>query len=215
MKSWKILILTSVLSIGFILPSCQNDNDGVNCGGTPQPFFNIIGISDAGFYDDSNQEFATNTTTSLSGLAYLSLRFSLDYHAMVLPEKEWDFSFFQTLNACSPIFGWEGSKDEELVNFSIITLNDFDENHLSGDTINDLFDFFRSYSDGAGLQEGDPKPLPEFLTNQTGTIQFEELHLQLKQAPVIEEEVRLKIVVELSTEEIYEVEMEAVNVLPD
>lgn len=220
MKNWKTFIFTLILAIGFIVPSCQpDDDDGTSCDGlVPLPFFDIQGF-DIGFYTEelpiNDNLIGVGETVRLDNFQNFFFSFSLNYHALNLSPQKANFSFIPTMNACSPIFGDQGSKEEELLNFSIITLNDFDENHLAGDTINDLFDHIKSYSESWTLETEEIQPLEDFLDNLTGTIQFEALHLQLKQAPTINEEFKVKVVVELSTGEIYEVEKEGIVVLPN
>jgi len=114
-------------------------------------------------------------------------------------------------NACSYIPGTKGSKEEALVDFSIITLNDFDADHLANSNINDLFNYYGGY---ISFFDAIPVPLTQFLDEQTGIIEEEDMVLELKKAPELNQEFKIKVVLELSTGEVYEYETEPIYITP-
>jgi len=127
-----------------------------------------------------------------------------------MPREKWSFSLMPTANACSVIPGTEGSKEEALVNFSITTLNDFDTEHLANSNINDLFD----YHGGFFKALDNPIPLTQFIDEQTENLEQEDMILELKKAPEMNPEFKIKILMELSTGEVYEVEAAPIIVIP-
>ena len=101
--------------------------------------------------------------------------------------------------ACTPLEpGDEGSKTEKLNSLNIITLNDFDVEHLANDTINDLFQ--------TKIHHADMIDLEEYLAQDTSLIKHQYLELHLKKAPELDHEFKVKVIVDLSTDETYEVE---------
>lgn len=202
MKNIRILLLTLLLSTGFLLPSCEKDS--TSCHGInfeDAPYFDIQGIDAFMYKDTLGLGFITTTDTiTFSGKVGLYLNYLAEYHAMVEPPKSTSFSLINSAWACIIDFGYAGSKTEKLVNLSIVTLNDFDEMHLANSSINDLLD----YNDIYYLEE--KMPLEDFLANQSENIMSETLLLQLKKAPELNREFRYKVMVELSTGEVYEAE---------
>jgi len=203
MKNIRILLLTLLLSTGFLLPSCEKDVtscDGVDVNAFR--YFDIQGI-DAFIYKDALgfELMTTIDTITFSGKVGLYLDYVAEYHAIVEPSKSTSFSLINSAWACSiPVGGYDGSKTEKLVNLSIVTLNDFDEMHLANSSINDLLDYDGTYDIGEKM------PLEDFLANQSENIMYEILTLQLKKAPELNREFRYKVMVELSTGEVYEAE---------
>lgn len=202
MKNFRIFILTLLLSTGFLLPSCEKNRD--SCHGVDfeaAQYFDIQGMN-AFMYEASLglDLIRAADTVVFSERVGLHLTYIVDYHAFVEPVKSTPFSLINTASACSVLAGYEGSKTEKLVNLSIITLNDFDSLHLANSSINDLLDY-----DGTFYQE-DKLPLADFLGEQTENIMYEALFLQLQKAPELNREFRYKVMVELSTGEMYEAE---------
>ncbi|MEL6254149.1 MAG: hypothetical protein AAFR87_19230, partial [Bacteroidota bacterium] len=88
----------------------------------------------------------------------------------------------------------------ELVNFQVLTLNDFDEDHKANDDINDLLQYQGNFL------ELDNSTLEDFLNASDGKIESEDMLLALTKAPELNPELKLKVIMELSTGEIYEAE---------
>lgn len=202
MKNIRILFLTLLLSIGFLLPSCEKD--GTSCDGVDSDaarYFDIQGIDAFMYKDTLGFDFITTTDTiTFSGKVGLYLDYVAEYHAMMKLPKSTSFSLINNAWACSIIAGYDGSKTEKLVNLSIVTLNDFDEMHLANSSINDLLDYDGTYN------LGDKMSLEDFLADQTENIMSETLLLQLKKVSELNREFKYKVIVELSTGEVYEAE---------
>ena len=56
--------------------------------------------------------------------------------------------------------------------------------------------------------------ITQFLEEQTGNLQGESMILELKKAPKLNQEFKVKVVVELSTGEVFEVESELIVITP-
>ena len=210
MKSAKITGLTLFLFIGFIVPSCDKvDDDGFDCDCSQYQYFDIRGLKDFSYRQDSllREEilpFDTVSFAEFSGGAILS--YFVEYHAFAEPKYEPSFSLIPTANACSCIGGYGGSKTEKFKSFTITTINDFDNEHPANSNINDLLI--------TNDQEGNYIPFDEFLNNQTGFIMQEWRVIKLKKAPVLNPEFNFKVRLELSTGEVYEKTAYPIYVMP-
>lgn len=212
MKNFKIITLTILLTTGFFLPSCDDEID--SCDGVDiasYQYFDIEGVEIQEYKSLNIQGVLhTSDTVALNDLDKIYIDYLVDYTASNTPRNNWSFSFMPTANACSILPGTKGSKEEALVDFTITTLNDFDTDHLANSNINDLFDYHGGYLDLLTT----PIPLTQFLNDLTGNLQEEDMILELKKAPEINSEFKIKVAMELSTGEEYEFEMEPIVVIP-
>lgn len=207
MKSIKKLLLITILSIGFVLPSCNKDHFGTSCDDVDfeaSRYFDIQGLTAFWYEADTLYNFnQINPTDSilLPELGGLFMEYEVEYHASTSNFTP-SFSLMSSALACSYLPGYDGSKTEKLTDLSIITLNDFDEEHLANSSLNDLIDFQGDY-----LFSQENSTLADYLLNQTENIKSQYLILQLNKAPTLDQEVRVKIVINLSTTERYEEEI--------
>lgn len=215
MKNLKIIGLIFFLMIGIGTPSCDKE-DADCCGGSGmnscdgvvfQNYFDIEGIGILAYTDFIQRtEIPPLATVTFDELDKVYIDYQVEYTTSVQSKNDWSFSLIPTANACSYVPGTKGSKEQGIVDFSIITLNDFDAEHLANTSINDLFDYF-----GSNWQPLENSiSLAQFLENQTGLIQEEGMFLNLKKAPELEEEFKVKVVMKLSTGEVFEVESEPI-----
>lgn len=213
MKNFKTIFLTLLLSIGFMLPSCEKEAIITGCEDMEDyRYFDIKGLAISYLEKDTLDSFKFLSedvdTIIFSDLAGIYVEYEVDYHANVAP-----FSFIGSMMACTFLAGYDGSKTEQLVDLSIITLNDFDDTHLANSSINDLI-----IVDGDWVVKNDtwvqetPSDLSDYLANQTGLIRNPYLRLALKKAPEINPELRFSIKVELSTGESYQEESRAIYI---
>jgi len=204
MKNIRILLLTLLLSTGFLLPSCEKEGTTTSCDGVDfeaARYFDIQGIDAFMYQDTLGFDFITTTDTiTFSSKVGLYLDYVAEYHAILEPPKATSFSLINNALACTYLASYDGSKMEKLVTLSIVTLNDFDDMHLANSSINDLLDYVGTYNLGEKMS------LEDFLANQSENIMYETLLLQLKKAPALNREFRYKVMVELSTGEVYEAE---------
>jgi len=207
MKQVKIL-LTLFLTIGFFFPSCiVSDDDDCNCGGSR--FFDVEGLEILSFKDDSRSSInLPGETISLATYGGLYIDYLARYHAQLTPKRDWSFSLMNTAYACSCIVGFDGSKEEELVSFSITTLNDFDNDHLAGSDIVDLFDVR-----GTFFSE-ENESLSDYLANMTGKLMQEDMLLMPTKVPELNAEVKVRVRMELSTGEVYEADSVPFTLVP-
>lgn len=198
MNNIKTTLLTVLFTIGFILPSCKKDFSGL-CGDVASfRYFDIKGLDVFAYQDDVDgfEIFDSVDTISFSENVGIFMQYQADYHAAILPAM----GLMNSAVACSVIGGYDGSKTEKLEDISIITLNDFDKDHLANSSIGDLLEV-----DLDGINE-DTLPLMDYLANQTENIKKQALKIRLKKAPELNQEFLFKIEVELSTGERYEAE---------
>jgi hypothetical protein len=190
----KIGFLTLLLTIGFSIQNC----DDCNCPPVDFPFFDVNGIE------------VNHSTTPASGDAIgdpvtfanyigISIKYIYTVVANQQPKKNqsnWDFSLMSSAYGCSCLYdGINGSKEEELEKVTIITLNDFDDDHLANDTINDLFVSSIGYL-----------PIDEYLAKDNEKISNLYEDFRLEKAPVLNKNFKAKVIIELSTGEVYEAE---------
>jgi len=172
-------------------------------------YFDIIAFTVSIHLDvPLNQEVPPNDTIRFDELDEIFINYEAEYHAF-RPQNNWSFSLMPMANACTVIPGTGGSKTERLINFSITTINDFDADHLADSNINDLFDYHGSWRNNYA-----PIPLSQFLDEQTGNLQEEDMVLELKKAPELNSEFQIKVVMELSTGEVYDFETEPIFITP-
>lgn len=202
MKSLKTTLLTLLLFIGFIVPSCnKEDHQSLPCSCEEFQYFDVEGILLTQYPLDPSGEktLNANDTLQFEELGHTILKYEASFHASALPGFDWSFSLMNTANACSCAGGSKGSKKEKLISLSIITLHDFDADHPAGSEINDLFDYnevdFGARSFEGFVEEAKGKLLDTHFFN-----------LQLKKAPAMDTDFQLKASVKLSTGEIYQAE---------
>ncbi len=142
-------------------------------------------------------QIAQGDTVSLSDFSYININYLLDHIALNNDKHISGFSLMSSLNACSPVPpGMNGSKTERLKSLYVVKLNDFDSSHFANDTINDLFENLTYYRKKQDLNE--------YLAQDTALIEVQELSLGLKVGPILNNEFKYKVLLELSTGEKYQ-----------
>lgn len=201
--------ITLILVIGFTMPSCEPKD---SCHGVVfRNYFEVENIEVKSFTDYSeNESIALNDSVTFEEIDVIHVDYIVNYIASNQPKRDWSFSLMPSALACSFIPGSSGSKTERLTKFSIITLNDFDDDHPANSNINELFDYEGYYWDTLD----DSIPLTQFISEQTENLKEEDMFLKLKKAPEINKEFRLKVVMELSTGAIHEFETEPFFIIP-
>jgi len=216
MRNFKTLIFTFILLTGIIIPSCDDDLD---CSFNEFPaFFDIKGL-EANFYS-SLEKFSiydeiqgdivsVGDTIPFTELDKFHVYGDVDFVADIHKTDNWSFSLIPEAISCSPpIQGAAGSKEESLMSFSIVTLNDYDQDHLANTEINDLFDFH-----GSVIEYWDtPIPLEQYIMEQNGLLDYPDMVLKLKSPPELNTEIKFRVELELSTGERYEVTSESIYV---
>jgi len=196
----KTFFLTLLLVTGFTFQNC--DPFDCNCPPFSGGYFDIQGIDLINYKKRGNSsvdKLLENEEVKFSDYSGLTIDYIVEYHSNNCHQKKtWDFSIMNSALACSCLEnGWEGSKEEKINSLTILTLNDFDTEHRANDTINELLDI------GFHCETFD---LNEYLLQDTSNIEFEDLILKLKVAPELNNEFKVKVIMELSTNEIYESE---------
>ena len=197
------------LVVGLPLQMCSPGNgDDCNCGPITGRYFDIKGMELHSYKKTGENSVALmseNEVVDYIDYSGLSVEYSVDYISEA--RSKWpNFSFIQSAYACSCVFdGESGSKNEKLSNLTVITLNDFDETHRANDTLNDLILVKGFYSDV-------DEYLENYLVNDTINIQFEGIKLLVDKKPTLNENYKVRVIVELSTGEVYEKVSESIKI---
>ena len=206
----RTLALTIYLFIGILIPSCDwiNTVDDCDCSGSR--YFDVEGLQVDAFTDIDQGILVTPAQQlRLSEFDGFYVDYLVDYHACLTPKADFSLSLMNSAFACSCLPGFDGSNTEELLDFTITTINDFDADHLAGSNIIDLFQY------QGGFFEPDDQPLADFLVQeQSGKLTIEDMRLRLLEAPSLDSVLQIKVRMELSTGEVYEELSPAFVLLP-
>lgn len=202
--SFKTILLTLFLFFGFTFSNCNSDEFGCGDLSSSRPYFDIQDMLNVRHYIQQDNVFSPlpdSSAISFANYLGIAMEFDADFIAHHFDKKSWDFSLLPSALACSPIEdGSAGSKEESFKNIQVQTLFDFDEDHLSNSNINDLLSI-RGYEYGYFLS--DTMLLNDFLAVDD-LIESQQYLIKLQQAPVLSDKFQIRIVVELSTGEVYE-----------
>jgi len=195
----KTFLILFFLIGGLTLQQCKKDCE---CCFAPVP----------GFFDIQDLEIShlnlqrgglENNTLAFEDYGFLNLNFLVEYIAHH-QEKKLNFSFINSAYGCTPPQpGSEGSKEEAIELLDIITINNYDENHLAGQSINDILE----------LQDYHINPilLTDFLNEHDGNVPHEWLTLKLLAEPTMNKTFQVKVILNLSTGENFETLSPTVN----
>ena len=191
MKKIKILLLMILFTTGLALQNCDS------CPPFEGGFFDIQGVEIINYTTTLGDEIEENQVVEFAFYGSLALAFQVEYLV-----NNWDhnhslgFSFMNAAYAEDCLFnGVNGSKEERINSLTVLTLNDFNEEYKANDTINELLNV-----------RGTPYNLNEYLAVDTSFIQNESFELDLRIPPTLNEEFKVKMILELSTNEMYEAE---------
>lgn len=190
----KILVIALVMGLPLQMCSPNGGGDDCNCGPITGEYFDIKGMELQNYKwvgPNSILPIEENEAVLYVDYAGLEVAYIVDYISQRRAKRP-GFSLISSAYACSCINdGDRGSKYEKLSNITVITLNNFDENHAANDTINDLIMVKDEY-------------LRDYLAKDTLNIQFPGIQLKLDRKPTIDENYKVKVIVELSTGEVYQ-----------
>ena len=209
LKSIRTKVLVFALVVGLPLQMCSPENGGdCNCGPVVGRYFDINGMDLNNFKktgDNSVAKMIANEAVPYAEYAGLAVEYQVDYISQSRSKRP-SFSLISSAYACSCIGdGDYGSKYEKLSNITVITLNDFDETHAANDTINDIV-LVKSF-----LSEEDSY-LNDYLVNDTLNIRFPGIQLKVDRKPTLDENYKVKVIVELSTGETYQKVSESIKI---
>ena len=203
LKSIRTKVLVFALVVGLPLQMCSPENgDDCNCGPITGRYFDINGMELNNYKTvgtNSVSLMVADEAVQYDDYAGLLVDYSVDYISQ--SRSKWpSFSLIPSAYACSCVSdGDRGSKNEKLANLTVITLNDFDDDHLANDTINDLIVVKGFY------YEGD-QYLEDYLVSDTINIQFPGIQL------LVDKNYKVKVIVELSTGEVYQKVSESIKI---
>ena len=205
----KVATLITLLVVGFTFQYCNPDDCG--CPPFQGDYFDIQGVELVNYQTREDcsrciRLIEEEESVRFADYRYLSVDYQVEYYGddLAATPKQ-SFSLINSAFACSCIEdGYFGSQDERLDDLTVITLNDFDEQHRAGDTINDLLEvqFFDESTD-----------LNEYLALDTALIKYDQLGLALKKAPDLNEEYHVRVDVKLSTGEVYQTQSRPIRII--
>ena len=202
----KAVLITILLTIGLTTQYCSWFVMNCNCPPVEFPFFDVNGTE---LHHDFTNTESSSVEEGVRFIDYNGLKLLYNYDVLASQQNhncKKTFSLMNEAYGCSCDFdGSQGSKEEKLKNVVITTLNNFDDNHLANDTINDLFVLNRTIY-------GQNITVEDYLQVDTLNIQTNKLVFTLTQPPVINRKLKMKITVELSTGEIYEAETQELEI---
>jgi hypothetical protein len=196
--SGKSYLLTSILSIGFALPSCVDQCENIN---PVKNSFDIEGIELNNYPSDAVPGGALPDSSAVNGFSYrLNLDFMVSYFDVsAMPKPGFNFSLMnEGLARCiqqDP--GYLGSK-EKIKSMEIVALTDFDADHLAGSTINEFFELF-------SIEQGF-RDLNQFLLTNLSFVKEETIVLRLKKMPELDSYFKVRVDLELENGETYSTE---------
>ena len=208
MNALKTAGLTLLFVIGFFLPSC--DQIDCRCPPIDGAYFDIQGAELLNYRHPAQSSTSRlNPGEEVVLEEYLiSLDFQVGYFGFQPYEPARPaFSLMPSALACSCVFNGISGSQESLDEFAILTRNDFDDEHLANDTINDLFWISSPYL------FDDPIPLEEFRQNFGDPIQSEFFRLYLQKRPSRDSLFQVDIHFSLDNGESYTLSNEPVIIL--
>ena len=191
-------LLTGLFLIGINFYNCSNCEC---CFGEVPEFFDIQDV----FVDHLGLEGQLLGSDEIAFDEYgtISIGFEVEY---LVQHSNYNsgFSLINSVYGCTPAQpGQLGSKEESIESFQVLTLNDFDDTHLAGESINDLLEITNLAIE--------PVPLEEFLTNFTENVPQEWFNLRLLNEPTLSKAFQVMVNVSLSTGENYQVSSSIIN----
>jgi len=191
MTKTKILLLTILFTVGFTFQNCKK------CPPFEGAYFDIQGFEIINYTTTSGDVIEENQVVEFPFYGSLTLSFDVEYLANHFePNHSNGFSLMQTVYAEDCLSsGVNGSKEERIKSLTVLTLNDFNDVYRANDTINDMLNVV-----------GTPYNLNEYLDTDTSLIQNQEFELDLSIPPSLNEAFKVKMILELSTNETYEAE---------
>lgn len=209
LKSIRTKVLVFALVVGLPLQMCSPENGGdCNCGPITGAYFDINGMNLNNYKklgENSVVRMIENEAVPYAEYVGLIVEYEVDYISQNRPKRP-SFSLITSAYACTCVTdGDRGSKYEKLSNITVITLNDFDETHAANDTINDIVLVKSFYSQ-------EDVYLNDYLVNDTLNIQFPGIQLKVDRKPTLNENYKVKVILELSTGEVYQKVSETIKI---
>lgn len=197
----KTLLLTALLSIGFTFQNC--DLVGCKCDKLLGKYFQVTSIA-VDLYKKRGSccadKITDNQQVALSDLS-INVQHSIRFYS--LQPTPHSFSLIPTASACDCVDnGYQGSK-QKLQSLSVITLQDFDAQHLANDTINDLLNtqvYLNTYD------------LNTYLRTDTAAINQFGYTLTLKKKPELSSSFRVRIDIRLKSGELFSASSSAATI---
>lgn len=185
---------------GIIFQNCTDDD----CSFAPVPdFFDIQDVEIE--HLDSERRTIDSIDVLFSDYGFLNLNFIVEY-IVQHQTKQRTFSLINSAYGCTPINpGALGSKEESIELLQIVTVNDYNENHQSGESINDILTI-------ENLEIGQTL-LSDFLNEFDKNVPEEQFMFRLLEEPTSSQTFQVRVILNLSTGEEFEVLSPIINFL--
>ncbi|RDV15428.1 hypothetical protein DXT99_10270 [Pontibacter diazotrophicus] len=194
------IVLTLVFLLGITLVNCGKEE---SCPTFKGYFFDIQGISSVVHHYQHSPTVAPpledNAKLAFNDYHGLTLRYSVNYlSSLQEPARRNGFGQVYALSCFSS--GEGGSKLEKYENITVVTLNDFNAQYKKGDTINEI------------MTVGFNESIRDFITSRdTVEIETQSMNFKLNEPPSLNSKFKVKVIIELSTGEIYSKESTTVE----
>lgn len=205
MISSKAIGLTLLLTVGFTVQQCNPLSCG--CDKFRGKYFDIQGISADSFRKRGTccaDRMKAGEDVTLAD-HNLGVRYQINYFSAQPPRPRCaPFSLISSAAACDCIEdGYLGSR-ERLRSFTVVSVNDFDAQHLANDTINDLL--------RTAVSPGQTSDLTTYLQTDTAFVQQQDYVLYLKKRPELRTDFAARITIVLQNGESYTTTTQPVNI---
>lgn len=197
MKIIRTFALVALFTVGFGLPSCT---DECGCPPVEGEYFSIQDLRLTSYEqtpDGSLKETVESDTVNLENYL-LNIAFETKYVSFHPHENSASFSLINSAYACSCLGNGMSGAKEKVESLQLVTLNTFDAQHQAGDTVTSFFvvDYY-----GPSIE-------PEEFFQQH--LWEEQYFLKLKEKPVSNEPLQLKLILTLDNGMVLEAQSKAV-----
>lgn len=188
----KTIFFTFLLCIGISFQYCTYDDD-CHCGDVKK-YFDVTGFQ-LWHIDEKDYTVPEQDTIQFSAYGGLQMYCESTYLSGTY-RSSWGLHMGNAAQACSCVdAGYAGSKNEKLENITVLTLNDFDDQHRANDTINDLLQIDN--------QRGIVLPLKEYLEQNNTLMKSNKMRLIFQKSPELDKALKVRVTIKLSTGEVY------------
>ncbi len=191
------IAFTLILAIGFILPSCNND-DGIDCDcPTVNQYFDIGGLDVLLSEENGIDNSAAYRWSDLLG----TLDYDVTYYGNLKKKKKHTFftsiSLIPTASACSCLWNGYAGSEEGIESLTFKTIFDYNVDYPAGSDISDIIRL--------NLNSGNYESVDNFIT-ENNTIIFNEFsQFKLEEAPTANSVFQLEIEMTLTNGETHSI----------
>lgn len=203
MKSLSTVLLVFIFTIGFVIPSCDLIDDGTNCNcpDIDGAFFRVTEMTSTNY--NANEGIMAEGEATAFDNYFIRLEMTPEFYGYTPCRKSTGFSFMNQALACSCIFNGIDGANENIIELSIITKNDFNDLYAANDTISALFNITDDYF-------GATENVVDFVNRDRNIAFYEGYRLELLGAPSKDSTLEVDIHIKLDNGDEFILENEAV-----